>query len=283
MTTKMAHLRSQTRQIDLLPALALNPNAPHYLCRMNQMQPDALTVATPRATWPRLGLVWAALATLSAMMLLNVMAFGVEMKTVSATLPGILLFLGCVALLWAQMPRHYPHGRFGGCNTVTLFRTGLGATLVTPLVTGAIDPMTGWAIVIVAIVALSLDGVDGWLARRSGLSSAFGARFDMEVDAALALILCLHALADGLVGSVVLVLGVMRYLFIAASWVLPWMAAALPDRFGRKVVCVIQIAALIALQVPVLTQTPAQIIAFGAALALVWSFGRDTLWLWRHR
>ena len=36
---------------------------------------------------------------------------------------------------------------------------------------------------------LALDGLDGWAARRQGLVSAFGARFDMEVDALLILAL----------------------------------------------------------------------------------------------
>jgi phosphatidylglycerophosphate synthase len=38
---------------------------------------------------------------------------------------------------------------------------------------------------------LALDGLDGWLARRFGLASAYGARFDMEVDGFLILVLAL--------------------------------------------------------------------------------------------
>ena len=130
---------------------------------------------------------------------------------------------------------------------------------------------------------MALDGVDGRVARQTGTQTPFGARFDMEVDAALALMLALHAMADGVAGILVLSLGMMRYVFVAASWGLPWMAAPLPDRFGRKVVCVIQIAALIALQMPILGNGLALGIAWAAVAALMWSFGRDTLWLWRHR
>ena len=39
-----------------------------------------------------------------------------------------------------------------------------------------------------ASVALILDGVDGKVARRTRNASAFGARFDMEVDAFLILV-----------------------------------------------------------------------------------------------
>ena len=59
---------------------------------------------------------------------------------------------------------------------------------------------------------------------------------------------------------------------------------SLPDpRFGRKVVCVIQIAALILLQMPGLMPGQAQVVAWCDVLALIWSFGRDVLWLWGHR
>jgi len=245
------------------------------------MPPDAVLAFRPRAMSPRAGLALAAAITLAAMVVLHVSVFPAGVSSLAA----LMLFLLGVGTLWWQLPRHYPHPRFGACNAVTLFRAGLGATLLTPILVDGLaeNAMNGWAVALVATVALSLDGVDGWLARRSGLSSAFGARFDMEVDAALALLLSLLALAAGTVGPVVLVLGLMRYAFVAASWVLPWMAAPLPDRFGRKVVCVIQIAALIALQAPIVTGSVALSIVLGAALALIWSFGRDILWLWRYR
>ena len=246
------------------------------------MSPEALMPDRSRVMPPRLGLLAWATGTVLAMQAVNM---GVFDAANLAGLPAFGLFAAGVVLLWRQLPAHYPHPRFGSCNGVTLFRAGLGASLLTPLLSGdAVQAAWGgWAVALVALFALLLDGVDGWLARRQGLTSGFGARFDMEIDAALALMLALHAFADGMGGVVVLTLGVMRYVFVAASWVLPWMAAPLPDKFGRKVVCVIQIAALIALQVPILGSGAALGIAWGAVAALLWSFGRDTLWLWRHR
>ncbi len=246
------------------------------------MSPEALMPDRSRVMPPRLGLLVWATGTVLAMQAVNM---GVFDAANLAGLPALGLFAAGVMLLWRQLPAHYPHARFGSCNGVTLFRAGLGASLLTPLLSGDAGQAAwgGWAVALVALFALLLDGVDGWLARRQGLTSGFGARFDMEIDAALALMLALHAFADGMGGVVVLTLGVMRYVFVAASWVLPWMAAPLPDKFGRKVVCVIQIAALIALQVPILGSGAALGIAWGAVAALLWSFGRDTLWLWRHR
>lgn len=184
-----------------------------------------------------------------------------------------------VAVVGVMAARHYPYPRFGLCNAVTLARAGMVVALLVKLGSGA----QGWDVLLVATFALCLDGVDGWLARRSGLVSAFGARFDMETDAALALVLAAHVWLGGMAGPEVLLLGLMRYGFVAAFWPFPWLAAALPERFGRKLVCVIQIAALILLQVPGLTAGLAQGVAWAAVAALIWSFGRDTLWLWRHR
>lgn len=234
-----------------------------------------------RGIRPRAALVLYAMMTVLVMLVLHLAIFGLG----SEALVAFAIFGTGSAFLWLKLPLDYPHAHFGACNAVTLLRAGLAACLLTPLFTP--NPVGGtleeWSIVTLALVALFLDGIDGLLARRSGLTSAYGARFDMEVDAGLSLILTLHLLADDTLGPYVLLLGVMRYIFIAASAPFPWLAAPLPERFGRKLVCVVQVAALIALQVPVLPPMLAQWIALGAVCALLWSFGRDSLWLWRHK
>ncbi|WP_233490490.1 CDP-alcohol phosphatidyltransferase family protein [Paracoccus sediminilitoris] len=190
------------------------------------------------------------------------------------------LFLPGLLVVMRLVQRHYPHGRFGAANTITLMRMSLAAALLAAVVTG---PVTGWTVAGIAAVSLALDGVDGFLARRQGLCSDFGARFDMEVDAALALILALHALRGGPVGAEILVLGIMRYLFVGASHLLPWLAEPLYPSWRRKAICVLQIATLIALQPPVLSEDMGIILARIAAAALIWSFLRDILWLRAHR
>ena len=137
--------------------------------------------------------------------------------------------------------------------------------------------------VAVAGLALSLDGLDGWLARREGLVSDFGARFDMEVDALLALVLALIALASGKAGPWVLILGGLRYVYVAAGVFLPWLRRDLPPRWGRKTVCVVQIATLIALLAPPVIPPLSLGLAAVATTLLVWSFAADVLWLWRRR
>ncbi|MDH3662116.1 MAG: CDP-alcohol phosphatidyltransferase family protein, partial [Alphaproteobacteria bacterium] len=124
-------------------------------------------------------------------------------------------------------------------------------------------------------VALALDAVDGFLARRLKLASTFGARFDMEVDALLLLILSVLVWRTGQAGAWVLAIGLMRYAFVAASWTCARLAAPLRPSFRRKTVCALQGIALLACLLPPLDQTKGAVIALVALIALVISFGLD--------
>jgi phosphatidylglycerophosphate synthase len=196
------------------------------------------------------------------------------------------LFAVGTAVALAGIARHHPHARLGPANGVTLARLAMAAALTVPLARAAAlpaEPGSGWAVLVLAVLALSLDGVDGWLARRTGLASPFGARFDMEVDAVLSALLALIVWQSGAAGAWVLALGFTRYAFVAACAVLPWLDAPLPPSLARKAVCVLQIAALIACLAPALPVTVTTPLAAAATAALAWSFGRDILWLWHHR
>ena len=76
-------------------------------------------------------------------------------------------------------------------------------------------------------------------------------------------------------GPWVLLLGGMRYLFVLAAFVLPWLAAPLPQRFRRKLVCVIQIGALVILLAPVVMPPVSVGLALVALALLTWSFAAD--------
>lgn len=219
----------------------------------------------------------AALAISVGVALLSVAMAGGSALTLA--LP-VLAFGAGAAIAARALVRSYPHARLGFCNAITLIRLGLAASLLAPITLGLAP---SWGVLAVASLALALDGFDGWLARRQGYVSGFGARFDMEVDSALALILALGAVTSGAAGVLTLLLGLPRYLFGAAAWIIPWMGADLPDRFSRKIVCVLQLGVLIALQAPVLPPMAAALLVPLAAAALVWSFAVDVVWLWRRR
>ena len=141
--------------------------------------------------------------------------------------------------------------RFGAANIMTSARLALVALLAATL-GEPYTPALAWAATVLAIAVTVLDGMDGWLARRSGVSSAFGARFDMETDALLIMVLALIAWRWDRAGVWVLACGLMRYGFVAAGWVWRWLEAPLPPSLRRKTVCVVQIVTLGVIVAPVI-------------------------------
>ena len=88
-------------------------------------------------------------------------------------------------------------GALGAANRVTLTRATLVGGVTALVADALVGPASVAATVGLAVVALVLDGVDGWVARRTGTVSALGARFDMEVDAFLILVLSVYVAAIG--------------------------------------------------------------------------------------
>jgi phosphatidylglycerophosphate synthase len=172
----------------------------------------------------------------------------------------------------------HPHARFGAANGVTTGRVALVALVGGLIAVDAGSPGL-WLAVVLASIEASLDGVDGWLARRTGLRSEFGARFDMETDALLILVLSILVWQHGKAGGWVLACGLMRYGFVAAGWVLPWMARPLRSTPRGKTVAVGQIVGLIVAVAPIVPAPYSALMAAVTLAALVWSFAVDIVWL----
>ncbi len=199
---------------------------------------------------------------------------------------ALATFGGAALVACRGVMRHYPHRTLGLANLITLLRVALASSLVAlialPGGLGGREDLA-WSAVGIALVAHLLDGADGWLARRNGLATAFGARFDMESDAYLALVLAILVLLSGKAGLWVLALGSMRYAYVAAASVIPWLRRPLPERFRRKAICVVQIAVLIILLAPPVSPPFSVALAAAATLLLAWSFMLDILWQARQR
>ncbi|SEL48402.1 CDP-alcohol phosphatidyltransferase family protein [Ectothiorhodospira marina] len=197
-----------------------------------------------------------------------------------ATAAGSVLAYGVLAVLllgrWSA-----PRSGFGWPNRVTLLRALPVCVLAGALAQPELYRDHGTLLAALAGAALLLDGLDGWLARRLDAATAFGARFDMELDAALILVLCLGLALSGKVGAWVLAIGLMRYAFVAAGYRAPRLRRPLPDSTRRKVVCVWQVLALLACLPGFVTAATATWLAASALLALTVSFALDVRWLLR--
>ena len=168
---------------------------------------------------------------------------------------------------------------FGPANAVTAARSVLIAIVAALVVTSFTQQVPPVLLVALTAPTLALDAVDGWVARRTSSESAVGARFDMEADAFL--ILVLSAYDVRIVGAWILAIGLMRYAFVAAGLLFPWMLAPLPFRYWRKVVAAACGVALL-LVASGLLPSPVDVLVGAIALGLlIESFGRDVIWLVR--
>ncbi len=198
--------------------------------------------------------------------------------TVQAVAVFAIMSLGIVAL---QNHCHTAH-RLNPADKVTLVRAAVAALYAGLLFHGDTARELGWWLAVIAGIALALDGIDGWLARRTGTASAFGARFDMETDAFFILVLSCLVWQLGKVGPWVLAIGAMRYLFVGAAAMMPCLGEPLFPSKRRQVICVVQVVALVICLFPAVGSEPAAMVAAAALLTLIYSFSYDTAWLIRR-
>ena len=189
---------------------------------------------------------------------------------------GLALNLALARALWRD-----PSAGLGWASWITLTRATL-AVGVAALTAASFElPVATATLVTLASIALALDFVDGWLARRTATESALGAKLDGEVDAFLILVLSVQVAP--IVGGWVLLIGLARYAFLAAGWAFPWLRAPLPRRDWRKTVTAAQGVALVVAASGVPPLWVSRVLLVVALALLAESFGRDVWWLWRHR
>ncbi|MFI0818446.1 CDP-alcohol phosphatidyltransferase family protein [Streptomyces sp. NPDC021098] len=194
---------------------------------------------------------------------------------------GWLTGLAFAAVTWAVLTRAVSRSwlsSFGAANRVTLARATLVGGVTALVADSFTSPPRVAVLTALTAVALILDGVDGQVARRTGTSSPLGARFDMEVDAVLILVLSVYVATA--LGPWVLLIGAMRYAFVAAARFLPWMNAPLPHSMARKTVAALQGVALLVAATGLLPAPANLAVVLLALTSLIWSFARDIGWLW---
>ncbi len=201
----------------------------------------------------------------------------------AALATAVLMGLGCTAMLAGLWRGAYPHDRLGLCNVATAAR-GAGICVLAGLilVPNAVAEL-GWPLVSLATLTLFLDGLDGWLARRSGLHSRFGARFDVESDVAFSIVLAVLLWQADKVGLWFVAIGFLRPAYLLASVMLPALRIPLPDAYWRKSMAAIQMSVQVALLTPFVLPPFSGIIAATLLLVMVLSFAVDIRWQWRQQ
>jgi phosphatidylglycerophosphate synthase len=231
--------------------------------------------AAPRtAAWAELGVGASATAGL-AFLLAQTAPFQWPSVVVAVAAYGLF-----AAFVGARLARRH---HLGWANRITLGRAVIASALAGALAYPALFIEQAVAVIGLTLLALAMDGIDGWLARRLDEASDFGAHFDMETDAVLILVLCAGLWLSGLAPAWVLLIGLMRPAFVVAGRLQPWLTRPLPPRFRRKAVCAFEIAALPGALLPFLDPGLRTGLLAMALLALCLSFLIDIVWLVRHR
>jgi phosphatidylglycerophosphate synthase len=172
--------------------------------------------------------------------------------------------------------------RFGPANRVTLAR-GILVGVVAAFIGTQVSPALTFGVAAFAALALMMDGLDGYVARKTGLSSPYGAQLDMEMDSLLMMVLSILAWQWDRAGVWVLFCGLVRYAFVGFSLIFPWLNRPLYPAFRRKTACVIGIGGLLAAIVPWPWAGTSWALAASATLALALSFALDIRWLFQRR
>jgi len=169
---------------------------------------------------------------------------------------------------------------WGPANVLTMIRGALVALLAGFLFVPMPAGPAAWLPALLFTLSVTLDFVDGWLARRTASQTRLGALLDVEFDA-LAILLALGlAVHYGHLPLPFLAVGLARYLFVAGIAVRRRRGLAvmeLPPSYLRRRLAGFQMGVLAVLLWPI-AAPPATILAQALiAVPLLAGFGRDWL------
>lgn len=192
-----------------------------------------------------------------------------------AALALILSLVTWPVAAWTLHPR-----RQGGVTAADLLTSlrhvgaGALATSTVLVLAGALEERS-WPLALLLWATIATDALDGPVARRTGTAGPIGGAIDMEADAALFMVL--SVLAAPVVGPWVLLIGLMRYLYVAAMRVRPALRRPLAFSQSRRLIGGGQGVAIGIAMLPIVPVPLAQVIAGLALALLLFSFGRDVL------
>ena len=197
---------------------------------------------------------------------------------------AVPVLCACLALLATNLDENRaagtatPRPRLGPANLATLARGALLAWLAGFLVV----PWRGGPLAAapVALYAgnVALDAADGLLARRVDHVSALGARLDATFDGVGVLAGLGVAVAADLLPAVFLLVGLVKYAYLAAAWGARRrgrLLGSLPSRASRRPLAALQMLAVAVVLSALVAPSAAALAAGGVGLAYTLGFARD--------
>ncbi len=143
---------------------------------------------------------------------------------------------------------------------------GVWATSLPPLVVG-----------LCAVALTTADGLDGYLARKYGHESDFGAHLDMETDALHLCMLTALSYFLGLLPAVIFAVGYTRYVYVLVIAAAGVRDKPLPrSNLNRVIAVTIQYTLAAVFVLPAVIHVPAVVIA---SALLLFSFARSAVYM----
>ncbi len=150
-------------------------------------------------------------------------------------------------------------------NRVTLFRLGLIL-----MASWYLKEWNSTVLLLFLSVALALDGLDGYLARKYNQTSEFGAYLDMETDSFFVAILALWWWQNEITGWWILIIGFMRYIYVLIFMVVKSKGKEKSTHFAKTIAVVFMIGMLCPMVLPI---NISYWILVGVSILTTYSFG----------
>ena len=178
---------------------------------------------------------------------------------------------------------------FSLASKITYIRLSISILLLTVSINSNISSSifdifyTERVFILLAIIALLLDGLDGFIARKYDQVSKFGELIDQEADNFLMFVMSISLYLNREIGLYVFLIPAYRYIFIISMAKYPWLKYTLPNSRLRKVGCVGTILIMIISQDPYITNDVTVFLVILSLIIITFSFSRDIIWLYRNK
>ena len=191
-----------------------------------------------------------------------------------------------LAVLWRGLPDNHRLGEsqllpgLGAANHATLLRGLLLAALTGFLFSPRPGGLLAWLPGLLYTLAVAIDNLDGFLARRTNRLTRLGEKLDMSFDGLGVLVAVLLAVGYGQLPFWYLSVALARYVYLAVLWVLRRLGRPtydLPPSASRRGFAGLQMGFLAVMLWPIFTPPGTFNAAVWFALPFLAGFGRDGL------